>query len=507
MWPVKFGLIAVSGMMLLCLSCLMGLHDGYGGSFQAHAEVPAFPGAEGFGAFAAGGRGGAVLFVDNLNDAGPGSLRAAIEATGPRTVIFRVGGTIDLSSSLVVRSPYLTIAGQTAPGGGIALKRGTLRISTHDVIIRGLRVRPGDEQPGGTPPTRRDAMGLSADRPGQEVYNVIIDHCSLSWGVDETLATWTDQVRDVTVQWTIISESLYQSIHVDEGATEPAPHSMGAIFGRHAKRISFHHNLLAHNHDRNPLVSGVVGMEVMNNLVYNWKSGPARVSRDKNVVHWINNYFRLGPGYRGDISRRDTFRFSDTPHAESAYYLIGNVRHSVYADKPPVAEAEWNVVNGDTRPISGVPATPEQPRGRPGALLFTPSGVRVDTAVVARDRVLAHAGALHPQRDAVDRRIVRDVIDGEGSIIDRPEARMSPGDQRFDGDGYPILSRGIALADTDADGLPDAWEMARPYLNPHDAGDAQQDHDRDGYTNLEAYLHHFYPHLHRPSHRTGMQDP
>ncbi len=147
---------------------------------MARADVPAFPGAEGFGAFAVGGRGGAVLFVDNLNDAGPGSLRAAIEATGPRTVIFRVGGTIDLSSSLIVRSPYLTIAGQTAPGGGIALKRGTLRIGTHDVIVRGLRVRPGDEQPGGTPPTQRDAIGLSGGYKGQDVYNVIIDHCSLS---------------------------------------------------------------------------------------------------------------------------------------------------------------------------------------------------------------------------------------------------------------------------------------------------------------------------------------
>ncbi len=494
----KSNVMAVSIIILLCLSCLTGLDAWYGGPVTAHADVPAFPGAEGFGAFAVGSRGGVVLFVDHLNDAGPGSLRAVIEATGPRTVIFRVGGTIDLSSSLVVRSPYLTIAGQTAPGGGIALKRGTLRISTHDVIIRGLRVRPGDEQPGGTPPTQRDAIGLSAAHPGQEVYNVIIDHCSLSWGVDETLATWTDQVRDITVQWTIISESLYRSIHVDEGATEPAPHSMGAMFGRHANRISFHHNLLAHNHDRNPLVSGVVEMEVINNLVYNWKSGPARVSRDKNIVHWINNYFRLGPGYRGDISRRDTFRFSDTPHAESAYYLIGNVRHSVYADKPPLAEAEWNVVNGDTSPISGLPATAEHPRGWPGALLFTPSSVRVDTAVVARDRVLVHAGALHPQRDAVDQRIIQDVINGGGSIIDRPEARISPGDRRFDRDGYPILSRGAAPVDTDADGLPDAWEAARPYLNPYEAGDAQQDHNQDGYTHLEVYLNHFYPHLQNP---------
>ena len=464
----------------------MRLDCGYGGPVRAYADVLAFPGAEGFGAFAVGGRGGVALFVDNLNDAGSGSLRAAIEATGPRTIIFRVGGTIDLSSSLVVRSPYLTIAGQTAPGGGIALKRGTLRISTHDVIVRGLRVRPGDEYPGGTPSTQRDAIGLSAARTGRDVYNVIIDHCSLSWGVDETLATWTNRVRNVTVQWTIISESLYQSIHVDEGATEPAPHSMGAIFGRHANRISFHHNLLAHNHDRNPLVSGVVEMEVINNLVYNWKSGPARVSRDKNIVHWINNYFRLGPGYRGDISRRDTFRFSDTPYAESAYYLIGNVRHSVYADKPPLAEAEWNVVNGDTSPISGVPATPEMPRGQPGALLFTPSTVRVDAAGVARDKVLAYAGALHPQRDAVDQRIVQDVINGEGEIIDRPETRVSPGDQRFDSDGYPILSRGTAPVDTDADGLPDAWEAARPYLDPHEAGDAQQDPNQDGYTSFNT---------------------
>ncbi len=462
---------------------------------MAHAELPAFPGAEGFGAFAKGGRGGAVWFVDNLNDAGPGSLRAAVEATGPRTVIFRVGGTIDLLSSLVVRSPYLTIAGQTAPGGGIALKRSTLRIGTHDVIVRGLRVRPGDAWPGGTSPTERDAIGLSATLTGQPVYNVIIDHCSLSWGVDETFATWTHQVRDITVQWTMIAESLHQSIHVDEGADEPAPHSMGVILGRQAQNISFHHNLLAHNHDRNPLVSGVLRMEVINNLVYNWKSGAGRVSRDQNIVHWINNYFRLGPGYREEASRSDTFRFSDTPHAESAYYLIGNVRHSVYPDKPPVSEVEWNVVNGSTTPITGVPATPEMPRGAPGALLFTPSTVRVDTAVAARDQVLAYAGALHPERDAVDQRIVGDVVHHGGYIIDRPEVRVSPGDSRFDREGYPILSRGSTPVDTDADGLPDAWEAARPYLDKHWPGDAQQDYDQDGYTNLEAYLNHFYQHV------------
>ncbi len=239
-------------------------------------------------------------------------------------------------------------------------------------------------------------------------------------------------------------------------------------------------------------------MEVINNLVYNWKSGPARVSRDQNIVHWINNYFRLGPDYRGDISRSDTFRFSDAPHAQSAYYLIGNVRHSVYPGKPPVAEAEWNVVNGDTAPIAGVPATPEQPRGVPGGLLFTPSTVRVDTARIARDQVLAYAGALHPQRDAADQRIVHDVMNQAGGIIDRPEARVIPGDTRFDRDGYPILSRGTAPVDTDADGLPDAWEAVRPYLDKHRASDAQQDHDQDGYTNLEAYLNSFYPHVHPP---------
>ena len=234
-------------------------------------------------------------------------------------------------------------------------------------------------------------------------------------------------------------------------------------------------------------------MEVINNLVYNWKSGPARVSRDKNIVHWINNYFRLGPGYRGEVSRRDTFRFSDTPHAESAYYLSGNVRHSVYAEKPPVAEIEWNVVNGDISPISGIPATPEQPQGQPGALLFTPSNIRVDTAMAARDRVLTYAGALHPQRDIVDERVVQDVINGSGEIIDRPEARVGPGDPRFDGDGYPLLAQGVAPVDSDADGLPDAWEASRPSLDPHDVSDAQQDPDQDGYTHLEAYLNHFYP--------------
>ena len=162
--------------------------------------VPAFPGAEGFGAKSVGGRGGKVIEVTNLNDSGSGSLRAAIAASGPRTVVFRVGGTIELKSRIQVENPYLTIAGQTAPGGGITLKNGsnekdTLYILTHDVVVRYLRVRPG---PGG------DADGVGV---GTNASNVVLDHCSVSWAVDENLGV-SSTAKNVSIQWSIIAEGL-----------------------------------------------------------------------------------------------------------------------------------------------------------------------------------------------------------------------------------------------------------------------------------------------------------
>ena len=215
-------------------------------ALPARESLPAFPGAVGFGAKAKGGRGGVVLFVENLNDSGPGSLRAALEAEGPRTVIFRTGGTIEIKSVITVRHPFLTIAGQTAPGGGIAVKIdgktdiGTINIDTHDVIVRHLRVRPGPAIQGSE---NGDAITLL-----DKAHDVIIDHCSLSWGTDEVINGWYG-ANHITVQHCIISEALHQSVH------QKGPHGMGMLFGDKNKRVTIHRNLFAHNNQRNPLLS------------------------------------------------------------------------------------------------------------------------------------------------------------------------------------------------------------------------------------------------------------
>ncbi len=235
---------------------------------NAQKSLPAFPGAEGFGAATTGGRGGRVIEVTNLNDEGPGSLRAAIAAKDPRTVVFRVSGTIELESPLEVVHPFLTIAGQTAPGGGIALKNGSknlyapLQVKTHDVVVRYLRSRPG---PSGIPPEKQDGSNVDALTIADlnaKVYNIIVDHCSFSWSVDEVVNAWYD-AKDITVQWCIMSEGLHNP------ENRKGEGSKGPLFGgKGSDRISMHHNLLAHNLGRNPMIKATGQVDIVNNVIF-----------------------------------------------------------------------------------------------------------------------------------------------------------------------------------------------------------------------------------------------
>lgn len=223
----------------------------------------AFPGAEGFGAKSIGGRGGTVIEVTNLNDAGTGSLRAACEASGARTVVFRVSGLISLKSRIYIQNPYITIAGQTAPGDGICIRGGQLSVNTHDVIIRYIRSRAGDntDYDSGINPINRDAFEIQNQNTAP--YNIIFDHCSASWGVDETMSTWY-ACKDITFQYCIIAEGLHNSLHPE------GPHSKGLLIGEGARNISIHHNVFACNWERNPLIKGGTTTEVVNNVMYNW---------------------------------------------------------------------------------------------------------------------------------------------------------------------------------------------------------------------------------------------
>lgn len=438
------GLRALLTVTLLCAMRGPAVQASARQPFQqeaAAAALPAFPGAEGFGAQTSGGRGGQVIEVTNLSDEGPGSLRAALHANGPRIVTFRVGGVIKLNSSLAISNPYITIAGQTAPGDGITLRDAGLLIKTHDVIVRFLRVRRG---PGGF----GDSLYVGAGS-----YNVIVDHCSLSWATDEN-ASITEGVHDVTYSWNIISEGLANSTH-PEGS-----HSMGSLIDR-TERISLHHNLYAHNDLRNPRLSDQGQAEFVNNVVYNWQQMGSELSSGSlgqpAFGNFIGNYYKPGPNHSG-VAAID---IRHGAHPDSRLYLKGNIGPGRSSD----SQDEWGLATGGTAAM------------RSTSLVMPLSSLNVGgKADAAYELVLAQAGATLPQRDSVDTRVVNEVRNGKGRIINDP-AQVG---------GWPTFAAGTSPQDSDHDGVPDGWESERG-LNPQ-ANDSAKDRDGDSYTNLEEYL-------------------
>jgi len=416
-------------------------------SMPASARVVAFPGAEGFGRWAVGGRGGAVYKVTNLKDSGSGSLRWAINASGPRTVVFDVSGTIHLDSPLWIRNGFITIAGQTAPGDGITLAGWPLNIWSQHVIVRYIRSRPGDNE-GGEP----DAIWV---RGGN---NIMIDHVSASWSVDETLSVTHDS-KNVTVQWSIISESLHDSVH------SKGPHGMGSLINGHSgASFTFHHNLYAHHDLRSPRPGGFkpraedpdgMLLDFRNNVIYNWDGGSAGYNDDTDKVskyNFINNYYKTGP----DSDGSKAFRQRSDDHSQA--YFAGNAMNGSVPGDP------WSLVIGETGGNFK----------RSSAFKVEP--VTTESAADAYKSVLADAGASK-SRDSVDRRIVNDVRNGTGRIID----------DEADVGGWPTLNSTPPPADADGDGMPDYWEINRS-LNPNKAFDRNGDRDEDGYTNLEEYI-------------------
>ena len=425
--------------------------------------VPAFPGAEGFGAQSVGGRGGKVLFVTNLNDSGPGSLRQAVETDGPRAVIFHVSGTIALESTLAVKKPYITIAGQTAPGDGVCLKNYALSIAADHVIVRHIRCRPGDNAK-----AESDSMSISSGR------DIIVDHCSASWSVDETLsASSGGRLGNVTVQWCIISESLHDSIH------HKGPHGYGSLIrGGFGNGYTYHHNLYAHHHarlprpgnynDRSRDPEGFV-LDFRNNVIYNWAGRAAGYNADGSngtnsitKMNFVGNYYQAGVNSTGNLA------FSESTPSARAWFS-GNCMNGSYPDDP------WSLVNFSKFSAEDVESY-KQSNPIPVPAVST------DDAMSAYRRVLADAGAVLPKRDAVDVRIVDNVKNTAGQIIDDEE----------DVGGWPVLKSVEPPKDSDQDGIPDVWEK-RHNLNPDDLTDGNTDVDADGYTNLEEYLNNTKP--------------
>ncbi len=458
----------------ICKTVILLLLLFWSGSNFAQDQL-AFPGAEGYGKYTVGGRGGAVYEVTNLNDSGTGSLRAAIDASGPRTVVFRVSGTIILTKDLKITNPYITIAGQTAPGDGICIRKYPLMINTDEVIIRYIRVRFGDE-------SGQDSDAISS----RYTENIILDHVSASWSVDETMSIY--HCDNITVQWCIISESMYHSNHSKEN------HGYGGIWG--SNHSSYHHNLLAHHSSRNPrFASGCGNTDYRNNVLYNWGFNSCYGGENQQVndpahaftnINMVANYYKPGPATKpGD----NTIRIANpSSRNEAADYGKWYVADNFMVGSTTVTADNWN---GGVQPQDGSSFIAGLKLEQP----WPSMAINQQTAEEAYNSVLADAGATLPKRDPIDTRIVDETRNGtatfEGiykTVQTVPDKTKICGiiDSQTDVGGWPELKSTTAPLDTDHDGMPDDWEIIKG-LNPNDPAD-RNNIAEDGYTMLEKYL-------------------
>jgi hypothetical protein len=432
------------------------------------AAVPAFPGAEGYGAVATGGRGGVVYEVTNLNDSGTGSLRAALDHNTTRTIVFRVSGTIHLNSRLDLKYGNVTIAGQTSPGDGICIANGTLYAGYDNVIIRYIRCRLGDCWPDGTDNNDDDATW------GRYGNTMIFDHVTASWSIDEAFSYYVN--TNFTAQWCVMSESLRYSHH------EKGPHGYGGIWG--GTNSSWHHNLLAHHSSRNPRVEGDVvnNVDMRNNVIYNWKFNSC-YGGEKATVNIVNCYYKYGPAT--DSSKRywiaNPSYLIDSITGDRVYglwYISGNYVNGY----PSITADNWN---GGVQPNGGIADISLCKSTTPFPVAVT-YPVTEQTAQNAYNSVLDDAGCSLV-RDSVDTRIINEVRTGTATYGGQTGTGLGIIDSQATVGGWPTLNALAALTDTDHDGMPDAWEFTRG-LSPNNAADRNNDRDSDGYTNLEEYI-------------------
>lgn len=465
-------LIAFSALMLACAE-----QSKTGATQIITSKRPiAFPGAEGFGKYTTGGRGGEVRIVTNLNDDGEGSFRKAVVANKPRIVVFAVSGTIHLKSELNIKG-NVTIAGQTAPGDGICVADHPVKIAGDNVIIRYIRFRLGDRyQNLGKVPGSGHDDALTASG----VKNLIIDHCSLSWSTDEVLSLYRGD--SVTLQWNIISEPLNYSYHFEKGDTDFQRHGYGGIWG--GAHLSAHHNLIAHCVSRTPRFNGIrLGAETelvdfRNNVIYNWQHNNVYGGEGGNY-NIVNNYYKYGPSTNKNVRARIV-----NPNKEEKlnvpfgkWYVAGN-----YVDGAP--EVTTNNVLGITMGNKG---TEEDKKSAVLNKAHTAIALPLISAVQAFENVLKNAGASLPARDTLDQRIINDVKNRTGRIIDVQGGypHGTPYEQTVN--AWPSLKTGVAPIDTDKDGMPDEWELKNG-LNPKDKSDAVQYKLDKDYTNVEVYI-------------------
>jgi pectate lyase len=448
-------------------------------------QLPAFPGAEGAGAYAQGGRGGRVIKVTNLNNSGSGSLRDCVDASGPRTCIFDISGTIMLTKTIIINNPYLTIAGQSAPGDGITIRGSRFTVRTHNVIIRHLRLRHGSVSD--VQADDRDSLSINARSDGGRVSDIMVDHSSLSWGTDETMEIYnnfghTNSPSEITVQWSLVTEAL------TDGGHSEGNHALGLLVGAGTNNVSIHHNLFSHNLRRNPrLVGGRV--DVINNVIYD-TTAHTQVIGDKQavVLNYIGNYEY---GNRGGAYAMLKFESNGSYFNQHRMYVEGNIGKR----RTSLSQDEWLITAeeiGTNQPVArrSIRVSSSHP------LLGVP--VNIQSYSVAKNSVFDNAGATmgidnqgihYFRRDSVDIRVINQARNETGGFIGTES----------DVGGYPKLAEVARPSsyDSDHDGMADAWEISHfnsttvsgHPLNAH----SLFDQDQDGYTDLEEFLNNTDP--------------
>ncbi|HEU6447262.1 MAG TPA: polysaccharide lyase [Verrucomicrobiae bacterium] len=464
------------------------------------AKVPAFPGAEGGGKYSFGGRGGKVYVVTNLNDSGPGSFREACEAAGPRIVVFNVAGIIHLKKPINIEAPYITIDGHTAPGDGVCIAGETTLVDTHDVVIRYMRFRRGNTNVF----DRDDALG------GNPIGNIIVDHCSCSWGLDENLSMYRHIYErrtngygeklptvNITLQWNISSEAL--NIY---------NHAFGGTWG--GRNSTFHHNLFACNTGRNPSIGMTYGFNFVNNVLFNWRHRTVDGGDRNSLYNIINNYYKPGPAVNsGTIQYRilqpsaSKTKEDPTPRLGKAY-VAGNIIEG----NEKVSNDNWD--GGVQFDVGGSKEDPTIAKTDAAQKLagevrsnnpFPMAPVIVSSAKDAFREVLKNAGATLPRRDAVDQRVIEEVQTGNvwnqgKEFTPTPMKGLAKNNWGVAGNGiitdpsqvggYPEY-KGEPAKDLGADGIPTSWKK-KYHLDVSDPNLAQKDLQGDGYTVMDKYL-------------------
>ncbi|RYY71529.1 MAG: pectate lyase [Chitinophagaceae bacterium] len=436
-------------------------------------EKIAFPGAEGFGKYTTGGRGGKVMIVSNLNDKGEGSFRKAAESSGKRIIVFAISGTIHLESKISIKGD-VTIAGQTAPGDGICLADNAVGLGGDNIIVRYLRFRMGDKyQKAGMV----DGSGGDDAFGGARRKNIIVDHCSMSWSTDEVFSVYGGD--STTLQWNLISEPLNYSYHFETGDKDWEHHGYGGIWG--GSHLSAHHNLFAHCVSRNPRFNGTrLGAtqefaDFRNNVIYNWGSNNV-YGGEAGLYNIVNNYFKYGPSTSPSVRYRIVNPSKTDQLYFGKWYVAGN-----YVDgAPEVSNNNWlgiHMGKGDTEADKKAAVAPA---------VFAAVVIPERTARQAYDDVLLKVGASF-KRDTMDQRIINNVKDRTGNFVDVQGGFPHGTSYELTVNAWPVLKALTARVDADQDGMPDEWEKANG-LNSTVASDAAAFTLSKSYTNIEVYI-------------------